>query len=136
MASVTGFETVLDSLSQLEDRIAKKKILVRAMRKAMLPLQEEIQRTAPDDQNTPDSRIRKYTRRAVLDQSSVGVLGKVGVSIQGYAGYFREFGTEFEAAVPFAEPAEQSTESEFMRILGEELWLGVLGAAGEEFDNG
>jgi hypothetical protein len=131
-----GFEELLSEFSKLTDRVAKKKIIAGAVRKAEVPVLEEFIRQAPDDPDTPGNRITKFARKSVLDQTSEGVLGQVGDTPPGFVGYFRQWGLDDGSADAFATRAFESTEAQFMDIFGTQLWAGVIGQAiEEEFDH-
>ncbi len=129
---LTGFEELLTSLGQIEDRVARKRILATAMRKAEQPILEEFIARAPDDPFTSGNRIQKYAKKSVLDQTSFSVLGKVGDTPKGFVGYFHDEGTDKMSAHPFAEPAAEAKLGEFTSILGENVMLGILGELIEE----
>lgn len=121
-----GFDMALAEVERIKSNVTKKKILATAVRKALEPLRVEMDRTAPDDFDTPGNRIQKYLRKSVVDQSGAGVLGRVGVTPAGFAGYLQEWGTDHMGAHPFAQPSLQRTQSEIVLILGRELWSAVL----------
>ncbi len=129
---LAGFEELLDSLGQIEDRVARKRILATAMRKAEQPILDEFIAQAPNDPFTPGNRIQKYAKKSVLDQTSFSVLGKVGDTPKGFVGYFQDQGTEHMSGHPFAEPAAEAKLGEFVSILSENIMLGILGQTIEE----
>lgn len=133
-----GFDELLKTLGEIESKVAKKKILASAMRKALVPLFDRFEDLAPDDPRTPGNRIRLYERKAVVEQSDTSVLGKVGDTVKGFVGYFQEFGTEDGVpAQHFAERAFDESQEEILRILRDELWIGIIdiwNAAEEELD--
>lgn len=129
---LSGFDELFDWMDGVGSRVERKKILATAMRKAEAPILAGMIARAPDDPLTAGNRITKYARKAVLDQSSYGVLGKVGDTAKGFVGYFHEYGTDHLGARPFLGPAWEDSEDEFLSILGDQLMLGIIGQLVEE----
>ena len=124
-----GFKELLSQFDAIESRVARKKILAASMRKGLRPTLEQEQQDAP---YRSAKRIAKYSRIAVLDQTSYSVLGKVGVTSQGFIGYFHEWGTVHMHGRPFLGPAWERTQTADVEIIGENLYLGIIGELVEQ----
>lgn len=116
-------EGMADLLASMEDLplALQKNIIVRSLRKAGEPIAEEIERRAPDDPETPGSRIAKNIKVQVSDQTATGAVARIGPTSAGFPAIFTEAGSAHQAARPFIGPAFESKKEEAVGILGEEL---------------
>ncbi len=130
--ALTGFNELLDAMGDIESLVARKKIFVTAGRKSLEPLLDRMKLLAPDDTETPGNIIRKFARKAVLNQSATGVLLKVGDTPSGFPGYFKEWGTHHEEQQQFLEVALNETQDQVEALLTTELWAGITGQLIEE----
>ncbi len=131
---LTGFTELLQTLSEIEDRVAKKQILAGAMKPALEVVRLDFVENAPDDPESwrrlkfgSGNIIKDHARKSVLNQTSLGVLGRVGDTPGGFPGYFVEWGTHHMGANPILQPSVDRTQDQFMTTLGEGLMLGILG---------
>lgn len=118
--TVEGMDDLLKSMESLPLAL-QKNIIVRSLRKAGQPIAEEIERRAPDDPDTPGSRIETNIRVQVSDQTATGAVARIGPTTGGFPGIFAELGTAHQTAKPFIRPAFESTKEQALSILGDEL---------------
>lgn len=117
---ITGLQELLKSMDGL-DLSKQKTLIVRSLRKAGGPVQERIRALAPDDPETPGSRIAENVGISVVDQTATGAIAQIGPTKRGFAGIFAEEGTVHQSAKPFIEPAFDETQDEAYSVLSETL---------------
>lgn len=117
---VTGFDDLLKSMDALPLAL-QKNIIVRSLRKGGVPILEEAQRRAPNDPETPGSRIAVSMKVEVREQSASGATAVIGPSGAGFVGIFSEVGTAHQTATPWLAPSFDYRKDKAFEILGTEL---------------
>lgn len=130
MADIEGLQGLMDKLDELP-RVMARKLIVDALRAGAEPIQERAAELAPDDPETPGSRIKESMMTSVVDQTAIGATAKIGPSRKGFVGQFAEFGTAHQSAEPFLRPAFDANVDEATRIIGETLAAGIEEALGQ-----
>lgn len=122
--NVEGLQALLASMSDLP-LVLQKNLIVRSLRKAAKPIADRMQATAPDDPETPGSRVREAISVTVTDQTATGAIAKVGPTRRGFPAIFAELGTIHQPARAFIGPAFDHTIEDAYKQLGEELGDGI-----------
>lgn len=117
---VEGLDDLLASMESLPLAL-QKNIIARSLRAAGQPIKEEAQSKAPDDPETPGSRIEVSMKVEVREQTATGAVARIGPSGAGFVGLFSEIGTAHQTAKPWLGPSFEATKDEAFRILGEEM---------------
>lgn len=120
MEDVQGLQELLSKLDRLPLTLGRT-LIVRALRQGALPIQERAAQLAPDDPETPGSRIEFNMMTTITDQTATGAIAKIGPSTKGFVGIFAEFGTAHQTGTPFLGPAFDDMKEEALKIIGEEL---------------
>lgn len=120
---VEGMQALLESMEALP-LVVRKNLIVRALRKAGEIVARRMRSLAPNDPNTPGSRIAESIKVAVRDQTATGAYAEIGPSGPGFVGIYAEGGTKRgQKATPFVGPAFDQTVDEaydaFEEILGD-----------------
>jgi len=127
---VEGLQDLLKSMDGLP-LVLQKKLIAKSLRKAAEPIRERAAELAPDDPETPGSRIRDNMSISVTEQTATGAVAKIGPSKAGYPGIYAELGTAHQTATPFLRPAYDEKEEEAFDILADTLGDGIEEAFNE-----
>lgn len=125
---VTGIPELLDKLGRVEraffspsDAALQQSAIARSLRKAMAPTKETAFRLAPDDPDTPGSRVSKSLKISVIRKTATSATAKTGTSGAGFVGLFSELGTSHQPKREWLGPAYQQTQQRDLEILEAEL---------------
>jgi len=122
--TIEGMNDLLKSMEALP-LVLQKTLIVRSLRKGGEPIREEAARNAPDDPETPGSRIEVSVKVQVREQTADGAVAVIGPSSGGFVGIFSETGTAHQTAQPWLSPAFDSRKEEALSIIGDELGDGI-----------
>jgi HK97 gp10 family phage protein len=121
---VEGLQELLASMDGIS-LVRQKNLIARSLRKAMQPTKELAAKRAPDDPETPGSRVAEAMSVSVIEQTATGAIGITGPTKHGFPGIFEEVGTAHQAGKPWLGPAFDETQDEDYEILGDELLSGI-----------
>jgi len=128
--TVDGLQDLLKSMDGLP-LVLQKKLIAKSLRKAAEPIRARAAELAPDDPETPGSRIEESMSISVTEQTATGAIAKIGPSKAGFPGIMAELGTAHETARPFLRPAFDEKEDEAFEILADVLGDGIEEAFSE-----
>ena len=122
------------ALAEIGKKSTQKNILVRTLKKAAKPIDDEASSLAPKDTGKLEVSIitgTKLTRRQRSSAYKAGTLGvaEVHVGTALSRGMFQEFGTFSQRAQPFMRPAWEHNKQKAEQIIGTELWVEIKKAA-------
>jgi HK97 gp10 family phage protein len=122
------------ALAEIGKKSTQKNILVRTLKKAAKPIDDEASSLAPKDTGKLEVSIitgTKLTRRQRSSAYKSGSLGvaEVHVGTALSRGMFQEFGTFKMRAQPFLRPAWEHNKQKAEQIIGTELWVEIKKAA-------
>lgn len=124
---LSGFDLLDKELSKLPEA-AERKIGVKALRKAGQPILKSMRSKAPV--LTGEGRRSLFMKALKPKSKKIKVIigPRVGkrANNDGFHLKFIEFGTENIPAKPFARPAYDEHKHNVPKIVGEELWKGIL----------
>lgn len=122
------------ALAELGKKTTQKNVLVRTLKKAAKPIDDEASSLAPVDTGKLQISVitgTKLTRRQRSSAYKAGKLGvaevHVGTSLS--RGMFQEFGTFKDRPQPFMRPAWESNKHRAQQIIATELWVEIRKAA-------
>lgn len=121
---VEGLDDLLASMDALPLAL-QKNLIVRSLRKGGEPIAEEMERTAPDDPETPGSRIERNIRVQVSDQTATGAVARIGPTSGGFPAIFAEVGSAHQTARPFIGPAFEATKDDALKLVGDVIGSGI-----------
>jgi len=107
---ISGLEQFKRDLEQI-DFSKRKDTLVKAVLKAAEPIRDDASTGAPVDTGFLSRNIVIQEDKKNSDSLS-SVVVDVGATSRAFYGFFQEFGTAFQQAQPFLQPAIDSNESE------------------------
>lgn len=122
------------ALAELGKKSTEKNVLVRTLKKAAKPIDDQASALAPVDTGKLQISIITGTRLTRRQRPSAYKAGKLGVAEVhvGTAmsrGLFQEFGTFDNRAQPFMRPAWDANKEKAETIIGKELWVEIKKAA-------
>jgi len=122
------------ALAEVGKKSTQKNILVRTLKKAAKPIDDEASSLAPKDTGRLEISIitgTQLTRRQRSSAYKAGALGvaEVHVGTALSRGLFQEFGTFKMPAHPFMRPAWEHNKEKAEQIIGTELWVEIKKAA-------
>lgn len=125
---VLGLQALLKSMDSLPLTM-QKTLIVRSLRKGAEPIQKRMEQLAPDDPDTPGSRLANIGI-AVRDQTATGARAVIGPATESgmrvtEAALAAEFGTAHQSATPFVRPAFDEKRDEALKLVGEILAEGI-----------
>lgn len=118
------------ALAEVGKKSTQKNILVRTLKKAAKPIDDEASALAPVDTGKLQISVvtgTQLTRRQRSSAYKAGSLGvaEVHVGTAMSRGLFQEFGTYKQRAQPFMRPAWDGNREKALKIIGEELWVEI-----------
>jgi len=122
------------ALAEVGKKSTQKNILVRTLKKAAKPIDDEASSLAPKDTGKLEISVitgTQLTRRQRSSAYKAGALGvaEVHVGTALSRGLFQEFGTFKMPAHPFMRPAWEHNKEKAEQIIGTELWVEIKKAA-------
>lgn len=122
------------ALKDIGKKSTQKNILVRTLKKAAKPIDDEASSLAPIDTGKLQISVitgTQLTRRQRSSAYKAGTLGvaEVHVGTALSRGLFQEFGTYKQPAHPFLRPAWDHNKQKAEQIIGTELWVEIRKAA-------
>lgn len=122
------------ALAEIGKKSTQKAILVRTLKKAAKPIDDEASSLAPVDTGKLQISVitgTQLTRRQRSSAYKAGTLGvaEVHVGTAMSRGLFQEFGTYKQAAQPFMRPAWDNNKQKAESIIATELWVEIKKAA-------
>lgn len=122
------------ALAEVGKKSTQKNILVRTLKKAAKPIDDQASSLAPVETGRLQVSVITGTQLTRSQRSSAYRAGKLGVAEVhvGTAlsrGLFQEFGTVKMPAHPFMRPAWDSNKAKALSIIGTELWVEIKKAA-------
>lgn len=122
------------ALAEIGKKSTQKNILVRTLKKAAKPIDDEASALAPVDTGKLEISVitgTKLTRRQRSSAYKAGTLGvaEVHVGTALSRGMFQEFGTYKMRAHPFMRPAWDNNKVKAEQIIATELWVEIKKAA-------
>jgi HK97 gp10 family phage protein len=124
---VKGLNDLLKDMEALPYTI-QRKIIAKSLRVAAGPIREEAASLAPDDPETPGSRIAEAMSISVNDQTYTGAVARIGPSKYGFMGIFAEEGSKHQRKTPFLGPAFDSQEDRAYGLLADDLGDRIVAA--------
>lgn len=124
MAEVIGLQGLLNDMGELP-RVLQRKLVAKALRAGGEPVETRAKQLAPDDPETPFSRIEENIKTMVSEQTAEGAVAYIGPTKRGFMGQFAELGTAHQQATPFLGPAYDENEDRAYEIIGEVLGEGI-----------
>jgi HK97 gp10 family phage protein len=118
------------ALAEIGTKTTQKNILVRTLKKAAKPIDDQASALAPRDTGKLEISVITGTQLTRRQRSSAYKAGKLGVAEVhvGTAlsrGLFQEFGTYKMPASPFMRPAWDANKEQALSIIGTELWVEI-----------
>lgn len=122
------------ALAEVGTKTTQKNILVRALKKAAKPIDDQASSLAPRDTGKLQVSVitgTQLTRRQRSSSYKAGAHGvaEVHVGTALSRGLFQEFGTFKMPAQPFMRPAWDANKERAQGIIGTELWVEIRKAA-------
>jgi HK97 gp10 family phage protein len=117
-------QDLLDSMEGLP-LVLRRILIARSLREAAQPIAARMRETAPDDPETPGSRIRESIGISVTNRTAEGATAEIGPSKHGFPAIFAELGTPHQPARPFIQPAFDQTQEHAYELLSEVLGEGI-----------
>lgn len=115
-----GLQDLLKSMDGLT-LLQRKRIIARSLRKAAEPIKERAAALAPNDPDTPGSRISESMSITVSDQTATGAVAKVGPTKHGFPGIMAEVGTVHQPSRPWLSKAFDETIDTAYETLASDL---------------
>lgn len=122
--AVEGLQDLLKSMDGIQ-LTRRKTIIAQSLRKAGQPILNRGKELAPDDPETPQSRIEESMAISVNDQTAEGAVARIGPTKRGFPGIFPEIGTAHQPQKPWLGPAFDDAVDEAYDILAEELGAAI-----------
>lgn len=119
--TVQGLQALLDSMDGMVSLVARKSLLVRALRKGAALILKLAQRLAPRDPKTPGDRIPDSMKISIRQPTATYAVAEIGPTGSGFVGIFAEKGTKKQRARPWLAPAFDQKVGEAYRVLGETI---------------
>jgi HK97 gp10 family phage protein len=118
------------ALAEVGKKSTQKNILIRTLKKAAKPIDDEASTLAPKETGKLEISIitgTQLTRRQRSSAYKAGTLGvaEVYVGTALSRGLFQEFGTFKMPAHPFMRPAWEHNKEKALEIIGAELWVEI-----------
>jgi HK97 gp10 family phage protein len=118
------------ALAEVGTKATQKNILVRTLKKAAKPIDDQASALAPVETGKLQVSVitgTKLTRRQRSSAYKAGSLGvaEVHVGTAMSRGLFQEFGTYKMPASPFMRPAWDANKGKAQDIIGTELWVEI-----------
>lgn len=127
MSDIEGLEELLEALDETALSLGEKRqLIVKALRKASEPIQEEAIARAP----RLTGRLKANIGIAVTDQTAEGAEAHIGPTSKAFYGLFQEIGTIHMTGKPWLGPAYDAREDEALEIISEILGEGIEEAFG------
>lgn len=122
------------ALAELGKKSTEKNVLVRTLKKAAKPIDDQASSLAPVDTGRlqisviTGTRLTRRQRSSAYKSGSLGV-AEVHVGTAMSRGMFQEFGTYKMGAQPFMRPAWDGNREKALQIISTELWVEIRKAA-------
>lgn len=118
------------ALAEVGKKATQKNILVRTLKKAAKPIDDQASSLAPVDTGKLQISVITGLLLTRSQRSSAYRAGKLGVAevhvgTELSRGMFNEFGTYKMAAQPFMRPAWDANKGKAQEIIGTELWVEI-----------
>lgn len=118
------------ALAEVGKKSTEKNILVRTLKKAAKPIDDEASALAPVRTGKLQISVITGTQLTRSQKGSAYKAGSLGVAEVHVGtvlsrGMFNEFGTYKQAAHPFMRPAWDNNKSKSEGIIGQELWVEI-----------
>lgn len=118
------------ALAEVGTKATQKNILVRTLKKAAKPIDDQASALAPIDTSKLQLSVITGTLLTRRQRSSAYKAGKLGVAevhvgTKLSRGLFQEFGTYKQIAQPFMRPAWEANKERAQSIIGAELWVEI-----------
>lgn len=122
------------ALAEVGSKATQKNVLVRTLKKAAKPIDDEASSLAPRDTGILQISVITGTQLTRSQRSSAYRAGKLGVAEVHVGtdlsrGLFQEFGTYKMVAQPFMRPAWEANKDKALSIIGTELWVEIRKAS-------
>jgi HK97 gp10 family phage protein len=122
------------ALAELGKKSTEKNVLIRTLKAAAKPIDDQASSLAPVDTGKLQVSIitgTQLTRRQRASAYKAGALGvaEVHVGTKLSRGLFQEFGTFDQPAQPFMRPAWEANKDKALEIVGSQLWIEIRKAA-------
>lgn len=120
---VVGAQKAINKLKQLERKV-RNRIVRDAMKKGLVPILEEAQRLAPEDEGTLRDKLAIRTGKGVRGNPSVEIR-EGDRNTKDWHGQRVELGTSNMPPQPFMQPAAESKGPEAAKIVVREILRGM-----------
>jgi len=122
------------ALAELGKKSTEKNVLIRTLKAAAKPIDDEASALAPVDTGRLQISVitgTQLTRRQRSSAYKAGTLGvaEVHVGTKLSRGLFQEFGTYKMPAHPFMRPAWDANKEKALQIISTQLWVEIKKAA-------
>lgn len=122
------------ALAELGKKSTEKNVLIRTLKKAAKPINDQAQSLAPIETGKLQISIHTGTQLTRRQRSSAYRAGKLGVAEVHVGtvlsrGLFQEFGTVRMRPHPFMRPAWEANKQRAEQIIATELWVEIRKAA-------